>query len=249
MLTPSGSIVAQAKLQNQAGLRTAAAMLPYITSENCSAVYIFSVLAFFFSIAVPREQGDLLILGDEGISPWLNLFRGTRSIIESSSDALREGPLGPMFIAGSRRAAVRKAYTEDGSTMKEGQMSELRVAVRGTTTDPQALKIYMEAIDELQIAFTVPYENVFESLEGTDVFIFLFRVSGEYLQFLKERKQEALAIFAYFCVVANRLEKNWWSEGWSNHLMSRVFTLLDEEHRLWIRWPIEEIGWVPTRAS
>jgi hypothetical protein len=35
-------------------------------------------------------------------------------------------------------------------------------------------------------------------------------------------------------------------EGWSIHLISGIYDSLDEEHRLWLRWPMEEIGWVPS---
>ena len=242
--------VAQAKIQHQAGLRAAAAMLPYITHENCSAVYIFSALTCIFTLASPREPGDFLILGDSGVAPWLTLFRGTRSIIDSSEPALREGVLGPMFVAGSRRMALRDAHgkAEEG-TMDGGELDDLRQAIKATVSDPQALDIYVGAIDELQKSFRVAYKAVFHSIESTDVFVFLFRVSEEYLNFLKERTQESMAIFAYFCVIAKRLEKNWWSQGWSDHLLSRIYSALDEEHKLWIRWPIEEIGWVPPQEN
>ena len=243
--------IAQAKAQNQAGLRVAAAMLPYITQENCSAIYIFSALTCIFTVASPRDPGDFLLLGDSGVASWLTLFRGTRSIIESSYNTLHNGVLSPMFIAGRRRTALREAAhvnAADGTT-EEGQLGELQQSIRDTVTDPQTLQIYMEAIDELQKVFRVAYNGLFQTIESTDIFIFFLQVSEEYLIFLQERKQESLAIFAYFCVIAKSLEKNWWSEGWSNHLMSRVYALLDEEHKLWIRWPIEEIGWFPTQED
>jgi hypothetical protein len=85
----------------------------------------------------------------------------------------------------------------------------------------------MDAIDELQKSFAVAYKGVFQTMESTDVFIWLLQVSEEYLQYLREGTQESLAIFAYFCVIAKRLEKNWWSDGWNNHLMSTIYALLD----------------------
>jgi len=240
--------ISQAKLQNQAGLLAVAAMLPNITNENCSAIYIFSALTCIFTVASPREPGDFLNLGDSGVASWLTLFRGTRSIIDSSPDALQNGVLGPMFIAGARRTALREeAHVKADGSMEDSKLTDLRQAIKETVRDSHALETYMGAIDELEKAFTVAYKGIFQTIETTDVFIFLFRVSEEYLTFLKERTQESLAIFAYFCVIAKRLENNWWSVGWSNHLMSRIYSGLDEEHKLWIRWPIEEIGWVPTQ--
>ena len=107
----------------------------------------------------------------------------------------------------------------------------------------------MAAIVELRKSFAVAYSEEIAVLESSDVFIFLFRVSEEYLYLLKDRTQESLAIFAYFCIITKRLENAWWSQGWSDHLMSQIHDLLDEEHRLWIRWPMEEIGWLPSRCA
>lgn len=106
------------------------------------------------------------------------------------------------------------------------------------------LQIYADAIYELQKSFAVVYQEG-ARCESEDVFIWLFRVSDEYLMLLRERTQEALSIFAFFCVIPKRLEANWWIEGWSGHLMTRIYLLLDEEHRLWVRWAMNEIGWVP----
>jgi hypothetical protein len=241
----------QATLQSQAGLRAATLILPNLTCENCSAIYIFSVLTCIYTLASPRKPGDLLVLGSTGVAEWLTLFRGTVSVIESfivnsSDDALKFGVLGPMIIAGARRAALRDAHASAAKrSTEEGQLGELRQVFREAVTDPHMLQVYMDAIDELQKSFTVAYKDVSQMTESTNVFIFLFRVSEEYLLSLQQRTQESLAIFAYFCVIAKRLDTNWWSEGWSNHLLSRVYAELDDEHRLWIRWPIEEIGWVP----
>jgi hypothetical protein len=241
---------AQATLQSQAGLQAATLILPYLTRENCSAIYIFSVLTCIYTLASPRKHGDLLVLGSTDVAEWLTLFRGTVSIIDSSDDALRVGVLGPMFIAGARRAALRDAHANAAErSTEESQLDELRQVFLETVTDPHMLQVYMDAIDELQKSFTVAYKDVSQMTESTNVFIFLFRVSEEYLLSLQQRTQESLAIFAYFCVIAKRLDKNWWSEGWSNHLLSRVYAALDEEHRLWIRWPMEEIGWVPNHDA
>lgn len=57
--------------------------------------------------------------------------------------------------------------------------------------------------------------------------------------------QEALAIFAYACVLFWKMEKFWWMEGWSGLIMNNVWGWLDGEHRGWIEWPIAEIGWSP----
>ena len=240
--------ISQATLQNQASLGLVTSILPNITDENCSAVYLFSTLTFILKLASPHKPGDLLVIGESGLQEWLALFRGMQAIILSSHDALESGVLGPMFTVGARRSRLRDVYTSEQS-VEVMQLGNLRHAIQHHVIQPHLLHIYMDAIDELQKSFALAYKGAFEALETGEVFVFLFRVSEEYFRLLKDRTQESLAIFAYFCPIAKRLEGNWWSKGLSSHLMSEIYPLLDEEHRLWIQWAMEEIGWLPTRET
>lgn len=90
------------------------------------------------------------------------------------------------------------------------------------------------------------YSGPPEEHEPADAFVWLYRVNEDYLQLLRERTQVALTIFGFACVLLKRLEFQWWVRGWSTHIISIVYNLVDEEHRLWLRWPIEEIGWIPS---
>lgn len=95
------------------GLRTATSIIPSITEENCSAVYIFSTMAFFFALASPRKPGDFLMIGENGEADWLFLIKGTRYIMESSPGRLDEGPIAPLFRVGSRRNKLREMYAAE----------------------------------------------------------------------------------------------------------------------------------------
>ncbi|KAK4236150.1 sterol uptake control protein 2 [Achaetomium macrosporum] len=59
--------------------------------------------------------------------------------------------------------------------------------------------------------------------------------------------QEAVVIFAYCLLVLRKLESQWYVEGWADHLMGKTWALLDEEHRHWVVWATEEMGWIPPR--
>lgn len=240
--------ISQAMLQSHAGLARAAPMLSNITEENCSAMYLFSILTFILKLASPRKPGDLLVMGDSGLQEWMVFFHGMRVIVKSSHDTLKKGVLSPMFAAGKRRSQLWEKYGSERPAAME-HLEILRGLIRRHIREPDLLQVYMEAMSELQKPFALAYCGVFQTLETSDVFIFLFRVSEEYLLLLKEPTQEALAIFAYFCAVAKLLEGKWWSEGLSCHLISEVYPLLDEDHKLWVQWAIEEIGWLPTRET
>ncbi|KAF8857555.1 hypothetical protein BDZ45DRAFT_674606 [Acephala macrosclerotiorum] len=237
--------MSQAIIQHQAGLRMTTGLLASITKENCSAIYLFSGLTLYFTLASPRKPGDFLLVGENGIADWLYLVKGTNFIIESSEEYLFSGPLGPMFIAGRRRTEIKEQMLQECAG-QDDPLTQLSLLISETSPDRQNLHIYMAAIHTLRKSFVFHYKQAPAGHETGDIFFWVFKVPDEYLQLLKQHTQESLAIFAYFCVVLKRLDAHWWMEGWSTHLMARIWNLLDEEHRLWIRWPVEEIGWIPS---
>ncbi|KAL3420669.1 hypothetical protein PVAG01_07114 [Phlyctema vagabunda] len=233
--------LAQAMDLHHAALSKGSPALSDITSENCEALYLFSALTCFFALARPREPTDFLFEKNTPLSEWLLMFRGTRIVIESSNQPiLHAGPLGPMFAIGGRRANMQVA-----SLTQIDHLWMLQRFINGTSGNEEDLRTYNRAIDELRQAFNVVYNEHPEFCETTDVFLWLYRVSEEYLALLNSRKPEALSIFAYFCVLLKRLDAKWWTHGWSTHLIAQIHQVLDPEHRLWIVWPMREIGWAP----
>lgn len=235
----------QSQMHHQIGLRQATAILPHVNAETCTAIYIFTAMTCFHTLAGGSrgtEQGEFLVVNDTGLAEWLTLFRGTRSIVEPWADTLREGVLGTMFINGGRRSLMRNSVTE--AAEETAHLDDLERQISSTLSKKELLPIYQQAIDELRKTYNFIYAQTPQMCESSDVFIWLFQVAEEYLMLLRERTQEAMAVFAHFCVVPKRLEANWWIGGWSTQLISNLYPHLDEEHRLWIRWPIEEIGWV-----
>ena len=234
--------IGQALLLHDTALRMANPILPDITQENCSSLYLFAALTCLISCAKPRIPGDFLVVGKSGISEWLILFRGTRLIIDSSIGTLKAGPLGPMFSIGSRRLELRKMGL--GANDSE-HLLELQRLIKETVTEQKLLETYDRAIHEIGKSFVTISSLESERCEITDVFIWLLGISEEFLGLLSQRQPEALCIFAYFSVVLHRLNSVWWIQGWSTHLISSIFHTLDHEHQHWIQWPIEQLGWKP----
>lgn len=92
-----------------------------------------------------------------------------------------------------------------------------------------------------------PPQRLGKSLDSGDIFITIWMVARDFLPLLRgpDARQEAVAIFAHFLIILKKLEPQWWSDGWPEHLIERIWEMLDQEHRLWIQWPVEELGWVP----
>ncbi|KAL5320072.1 hypothetical protein ACEPPN_013132 [Leptodophora sp. 'Broadleaf-Isolate-01'] len=226
--------------QYQAALQEAATILPEVTAENCTALQLSAVLTLIYTFGSPQKPPYFVDVGGSRAPEWLSLFRGIKAIAESSSDTLFSGPLAPLFQAGKEREKLRETFTGGIE-----HLGELRHVILDTVSDDSKAQTYMCTIDGLEKSFAVMHSWPAGTCEMTDVFVWLFDLSEEYLELLKEWTQESLAIFAYLSVLFQRIECYWWMEGWSVHLISQLYPLLDEEHRLWIRWPIEQIGWIP----
>lgn len=228
---------------HQMALREGTAALSNVTMDNCAALHIFSILTCMHTVGRPRKPEDFPVVGDSGIAKWMVLFRGSQEIIEPFLEPMSTGPLAALFQSRSRRQRLRDvAMTQP----QADHLDDLHRLVLQSTTDPHFAHLYTASIESLQKSFTFVYNSAPHTYETGDVFVWLFRASEEYLALLQNGTQAALAIFAYSCVLFNKLESYWWIEGWSWQLMSNIWMHLDEEHRGWIQWPIEEIGWSPS---
>jgi hypothetical protein len=233
--------IAHAMQQHQMGLRMATPVLQDVTKENCTGVWVFSALTLFFTLASPRGASDFLLIGENGISDWLFLVKGTSFIIESSAQQLEEGPLGPMFLAGKRRSALREELLAQGPP-KEDPLGELLARITDSSVDRTYLPAYASAIDVLRMSFVFIFAPGPPGYETADIFHWVFRVDDDFLQLLKIQTQESMAILAYFCVILRRLDSQWWMEGWSTHLMAKIWNLLDEEHRYVVSFQVNQLS-------
>lgn len=83
---------------------------------------------------------------------------------------------------------------------------ELRRLIENTVHDQDAQIIYVSAVETLQDSIDYVYSGAPETHEPADAFVWLYRVSEEYLAFLRARTQVALTIFGFSCVLLKRLD-------------------------------------------
>ncbi|KAM3075588.1 hypothetical protein ACMFMG_007725 [Clarireedia jacksonii] len=228
-------------LQHQTALQQATIVLPNTTSETCAPLHIFTILTNMHTLAHPRSLGEFTIVGESGIAQWLVLFRGTTAIIDQFKSHLETGCLAPLFRARTDRITLRESYATSDHT---SYLSPLLSLIHNSALSPSEIAIYTDAILGLERSYKFMHNCSEESYETGDIFVWLFRLSDAYLMRLRDGAQEALAVFAFSCVLFKRLERFWWIEGWSAHVMGGIYGFLDEEHREWIVEPIREIGWV-----
>ncbi|KAH8592027.1 hypothetical protein B0O99DRAFT_630950 [Bisporella sp. PMI_857] len=252
--------------EHESALQTATPLLRNVTAQNCSALYIFSLMTFFYTVASPKKSGDMVLTNNTGMADWLRIFRGMRHISDAAIDELLTGPFGGLLIRGQSRIERQSDLstlrsTTWLSTTEHQQLTGLRELVSTTVINPRSLAIYMQNIETLEACFCRHSPNSRsantsirdgasspESLlvpETSNVLSWPYQACSEYIELLIQGQPEALVIFAYYCVLLKSLDGCWWMQGWPSHLIREIWDLLGEPHRLWIHWPMEEIGWRP----
>ena len=73
-------------------------------------------------------------------------------------------------------------------------------------------------------------------------YIWFTLISETFLQYLSQRRAEALVLLAYECVILKRLEPCWFVDGVPDRLMRTVMDNLAPEWRFWVEWPLQEMG-------
>lgn len=123
-------------------------------------------------------------------------------------------------------------------------MGDFRRFVEQSIGDWGRRHVYYDTLDELNLTFGVFYEVPCQrDLIGIFFWVVL---SEKFLPLLADMEKEALVVLAYFCILLNKLPAQWWLDGWVNYLMEKIYDTLGEEHRIWIQWPMEELGWLPS---
>lgn len=100
----------------------------------------------------------------------------------------------------------------------------------------------IEAVDVLRKM----YDNRYQGRDGEYhvAFGWLYRMAEDFLERLQKRDMIPLIVYAHFVVVMSDMERFWYIQGWTHHVMSGIFDALEIEHRTWIRWPMAQVGWI-----
>jgi hypothetical protein len=231
--------LSQAYRHYDSALRVATALLSDINEETCPPLYIFTTLCVFFTLGAGPKEGDFLLFGNRGLPEWHVLFRGLETILKQNIEFLLErSELSPIFTISNRMINREPNDNEHLQRLKE--------QILATSSDDPDLPIYLTALEDLSKSFPP------SSAQGTRietspqyVFTWMIRLADDFVDCLQQRKPVSLVILAHFCVLLNDLSTFWWIRGWPEHLISEIYASVNGEYRMWLRWPMEEIGWVP----
>ncbi|VUC21206.1 unnamed protein product [Clonostachys rosea] len=217
-------------------------LVSLITPENGSSMYIFSLLTLFFNLARPRRLDDSIMLGSGLLPGPVHLMRGTH-LIRESYRGLDKSPVALVFQSTETIFAYWKTHVPN----EHPALSELHSQIlKLDDENKERQRILLGAVHTLSRSYTFRDDiyNIEDKFRG--YYTWLYEVGEDYLNLLAGANNEAMCILAFFAPLIRDLEANsWWIEGWAFYILEEVWSLLEEDFRPWIAWPIEHIGWVP----
>ncbi|KAK1991509.1 hypothetical protein LX36DRAFT_619121 [Colletotrichum falcatum] len=239
------ALVTKALLYHRSASREAMRLMSGLDERDAENLFLFSLLTIFFALASGRYLKESVVVWESAFPDWTFLLSGACSLIKLLNSRGYAGPLTPLLTYATERFHAAR----DGPRARPGalRLEGLRRRVNGSGIDGDVLRICNLAIDELRYPVSLALHDGGRGMDIVDVFVWKYFVSDEFLPLLKTpgASQEAVVIYAHFCIVLKRLESQWWLQGWAVHLISQAWELLDEGHKPWIQWPMDELGWAP----
>ena len=234
------------KIANHHYERALALVTPEIAKihpDNCDAVLGTVHAMCFISWARGPQPGEYLAFAREGQSDWLLMFRGVRATLES---------IGKQHYSHARTAAAQKKAPAPKKERTlpvlevpgeyDEQLDRLHEYVEFISKDTPAFEGDMMAVQGLRAVFENRYQG--KDSEFHVAFGWLYCVPDDFLDRLQQRTSTALIVYAHFIVLLHDMERFWYMKGWTHHVMSGIFEALDDEHMLWITWPMAQVGWI-----
>lgn len=199
-------------------------------------------LICFVCLARGPQPSDYLAFGKSGRSEWLIMFRGIRTTLETvGSEHFQKTHSGRTRAGAKGGRPLPDLNTPEGFTF---QLEELRKHVGILTTAETEREDDVHAVDVLIECYTNRYSG--KDGEYHIVFAWLYRMPEGFLERMQRQEPAPLIIYAHWAVLLMELERFWYMKGWTHHVMAGIWDILADEHRIWIRWPMGQVGWIPS---
>lgn len=203
-----------------------------VTPTTCLPMFVFSSLianhVFYTTFKSHSENFHLFL---EEFVNYMQLHRGVRSVIFDNWDQLRELTSIALDL-------------EDSSSLptpgeSEGNECDSLRRLLDTADIGQATKeTYKQAVDSLQWCFDAQRVRNVVGL----AFAWPIRISSEYLDLLKQRRPEALAILAYYAVMLHSHRNVWLVGGAGRYIIESISGYLGTYWENWLTWPIAALA-------
>lgn len=247
-LRPShaGHYEALAERHSTSALPDVTNIIPKLNKDNCQALYHTTVLVCLSTFAKRPSPGHLLIVAEEGEVPWWALLRGVKFVVKTMGIQT--------IIAG---------WKDDGVTFErtwthcppmptpvhkmvhwEKRFEELADLV--ATAPEQDRQMYTTLLGSLEECFKMTFGTLAEPVDQVQgkfecIMRWLYSMEDDFVVRLQQKHILPIILLAHFNVLVQTLEHFWFMQGWSEHLMSGLFQVLEPQYSHWLRWPADQI--------
>jgi hypothetical protein len=209
-----------------------------VDSSNCVAIFAFSCIVVALAFARPKNPGGMGL--QKEIFDWFHMVRGCNSVLQTQWEIVSRSFLGPLVKKGMLHETAVSHTIRDS----EWVTRLLRLcASENLAQDREASNACALAIHELlnayaQVSILTERKQDFVPI----IFVWAVAIPQSYLLLLQDRKPEAMVIMAYYSVLLQRVNDQWYMRGWARFLVEQIETTLGEEWQPWLSWPKEVTG-------
>lgn len=214
----------------QRALACAKTEMQAVLDTNRDALFLFSALTCYFALARSQcgSKERLALIEEYDFTEWVLLFRGTRSLITIDPALLENGRLAPMINIGKERVCLlNRLFEADKAGVKS--LAVFQAAIRKQVADPAEIDVYDNTLRLLSRSFYAVQHLSQNCFQNTDIFVWLFDISNEFMAKLETRDRIAMAIFGCFGVLCRKLRGIWWVGDWGEWVISQTNNAIKEE--------------------
>ncbi|KAH8684276.1 hypothetical protein BGZ60DRAFT_367126 [Tricladium varicosporioides] len=225
------------------GLQGATDLVRQMDRHDCHAVYTTATFACTNFFARGPQTGEYLLFSERGPSQWLPLLHGVRTIIdlvgiEKIAAGPMEQPIDPTPQATEPATVTLKCARLDWVRHFERlQAFVARSAGSHSLTD-------VNALSKLVLVYKATYGTGDGEFQGDanqqNIFIWPYQLGQDFMVRMQDRQPVPLIIATHFALLLQNLEFKWFMRGWSDHIISSIYRSINDEHRVWLDWPVEQ---------
>jgi hypothetical protein len=240
-----GQLEERAETHLAIGLRRATEILPKLSAENCAELYVATILVWVYSFAKRPTPMNLLLVADGAEVPWWELFKGVRIVVETIGiSTVFAGELGPWPAEVNGDRQVEATHPPQDNLSAVGWESTLgRLSgLAASAPDERVRDTCQNALSMMMWCFQETYGTTANPKPAVDVkfnviMVWLYCLSDEYVDYLKEKEPISLIILTHFAVLLQALEAAWFMKGWAAHILRGVCDILGPAWEEWLQWP------------
>ena len=205
--------------------------LDKVTPSNCNALFALSSLVAIISLKFPYPSvtGSMSSPVDETID-FFRLLRGSQTVLQSASEWLLPGWLAPLIHYNWHPKLV--PLPPD----LQAAFTELDMKIKAVIENDKERNTYKLALRELETKF-----RSYDVLEDEPALVFAWPavVDDSFMTALKRHEPLAIVILAYYSVLLQSADHQWWAAGRGRQLMEAIPLVLPSEWLPLIQWPCD----------